>query len=166
MSTRAAGRLVATLAAMSLGGAAVAQQPAPPAVPAGMLVKLMVLKEVNSRTARAGDRFRMRVNEPVVVDGATAVPVGTDGWGEVVFVDGTGLAGAKGRLTARLLYVDLPGGRLPLVGDQQVDGKANTAGVAFGILSFGLAGLLTKGGNAHFKAGDILVGQVAPAERR
>jgi hypothetical protein len=130
----------------------VAQQAAPVAI------ELMVLKEVDSSTAHSGDRFRLRVNEPVIVDGATIVPVGSDAWAEVTFVDGTGAVGNKGKLTARLLYVDAPGGRLPITGEQGVEGKANTAGVAIAVVSFGILGLLTKGGNAHFKAGDILTG--------
>ena len=120
----------------------------------------MVIKEVDSRTAKAGDRFRLRVNEPVVVDGTTAIPVGTTAWGEVGYVTGTGAAGGKGRLTANLLYIDLPGGHLPISGTQGAQGKGNTAGVAIAMVSFGLLGLLMKGGNAHFKAGDILVGYV------
>jgi hypothetical protein len=64
----------------------------------------------------------------------------------------------KGRLAAKLLYIDLPGGPLAISGSQGTEGKANTAGVVIGIVSFGLLGLLMKGGNAHFKAGDILTG--------
>jgi len=30
------------------------------------------------------------------------------------------------------------------------------------VASFGLLGLLMKGGNAHFKAGDILTGYISP----
>lgn len=147
----------AALVGAAVGGPAVAG----PVVAPGTPLKLMVTKEVDSRTARTGDRFRLRVNEAVVVDGATVVPVGADAWAEVTYVDGTGAVGNKGKLTARLLYVDLPGGPLPITGEQAVQGKGNTAGVAFAMVGFGLLGLLTKGGNAHFKAGDILTGYVA-----
>lgn len=159
VAARVGARLLALGAAAALGGAAAA--PSEPRLAPGTPLRLMVTKEVDSRTARAGDRFRLRVNEPVVVDGATVVPVGADAWAEVTYVDGTGAVGNKGRLTARLLYVDLPGGPLPITGEQAVEGKGNTAGVAIAMVGFGLLGLLTKGGNAHFKAGDILTGYVA-----
>lgn len=123
----------------------------------------MVLREVNSHSAKVGERFKLRVNEPVVVNGVVAIPVGATAWGEVTSVAGTGAAGGKGRLSARLLHVDTPSGPLLISGQQGSEGKANTAGVVMGVLSFGLAGLLMKGGNALLKAGDILVGYVQPA---
>lgn len=127
-------------------------------VPGGTKITLMVLKEVNSRDAQPGQRFKLRVNDPVVVNGAVVIPVGAFAWGEVLSADGTEVAGGKGRLSAKLLYVETPAGPLPIAGTQGIEGKANTAGVVIGVLSFGLAGLLMKGGNALLKAGDILVG--------
>ena len=89
---------------------------APPPAPAiaappphwvqGMDVELMVVREVNSRSAKAGDRFRLRVNAPVVLEGATVIPVGSSAWGEVIIAKGTGAAGGKGQLSLRLLHVD------------------------------------------------------------
>ena len=158
------------LAAVVGGGAgqcAAAQPSAAQEAPAGLQlprgtpVRLMVIKEVNSRSAKPGDRFKLRVDEAVVLSGTTVIPVGATAWGELVDVSGTTVAGGKGRLSARLLYVDLPSGRIPISGVRNSEGKANTAGVVMGILSFGLTGLLNKGGNATLKAGDILVGQVA-----
>jgi hypothetical protein len=122
----------------------------------------MVTKEVDSRSAKEGDRFKLRVNSPVLVDGVVAVPVGATAWGQVTYVNGTGVAGSKGRLSAKLLYIDLPGGPLAISGSQGAEGKANTAGLVIGVVSLGLLGLLIKGGNAHFKAGDILTGYISP----
>ncbi len=124
----------------------------------GTPVRLMVTKEVDSHTARPGDRFKLRVDEAVKVDGAVVIPVGTTAWAEVVSASDTGAAGGSGRLGARLLYIDAPGGQVPLSGTKGTEGASNTAGVALSVFSFGLLGLLMKGGNAHFKAGDILTG--------
>jgi hypothetical protein len=86
------------------------------------------------------------------------IPVGAIAWGEVISAADTEAAGGRGRLGARLLYIDTPGGQVPLSGTQGTEGSSNTAGVALSVWSFGLFGLLMKGGNAHFKAGDILTG--------
>lgn len=150
---------LAAAVTVSLAGQALAQA-VTPAVPAGTPIQLMVIKEVSSRTARLGDRFRLRVNEPVVVGGAVAVPVGATAWGEIIAADNTGAAGGKGRLTAKLSHIELPSGPLKLTGTQAVEGKANTAGLAIAIVTFGLPGLLMKGGNALLKAGDVLTGYV------
>ena len=152
--------------APAIGGSAASGQTMLPGragpVPGGTPVELMVTKEVDSRSAKERDRFKLRVNAPVMTNGVVAVPVGATAWGEVTYVNGTGAAGNKGRLAAKLLYIDLPGGPLAISGSQGTEGKANTAGVVIGVFSFGLLGLLMKGGNAHFKAGDILTGYISP----
>jgi hypothetical protein len=77
-----------------------------------------------------------------------------------VTVSGTSAAGGRGQLSLRLLYVDTPFGQVALSGTQGSEGKGNTGGVVLGVLGFGLLGLLNKGGNAMFKAGDIISGYI------
>ena len=127
----------------------------------GTEIELMVVREVNSRSAKAGDRFRLRVNAPVVLDGATVIPVGASAWGEIISAKGTGAAGGKGQLSLRLLHVESEWGPVQLTGTKGAEGNANTGGVILGVLGFGLLGLLNKGGNASFKAGDIICGYIA-----
>lgn len=126
----------------------------------GTDVQMMVTKEINSRTAKAGDRFRLRVNAPVIVDNEVAIPVGASAWAEIVAVNGTSAAGGRGNLSLRLLYVETPWGQLALSGTQGAKGASNTGGVVIAVVGFGLFGLLNKGGNATFKAGDIIHGVV------
>ena len=147
---------------------------APPPAPAiaappphwvqGMDVELMVVREVNSRSAKAGDRFRLRVNAPVVLEGATVIPVGSSAWGEVISARGTGAAGGKGQLSLRLLHVDTAWGPVRLAGTKGAEGDANTGGIILGVLGFGLLGLLNRGGNASFRAGDIIHASMAEGE--
>jgi hypothetical protein len=124
----------------------------------------MVTKEVNSRTAHAGDRFKLRVNAPVIVDGKTAIAIGTSAVAEVIAVSGTGAAGGRGQLSIRLLYLETQWGQLPITGTKGTEGDSNTGGVVLGVLGFGLLGLLTKGNNASLKGGDIIRGYIAAGE--
>ena len=126
----------------------------------GTPVRLMVLNEINSRKAKAGERFKLRVDAPVLVDNVVVIPVGATAWGEVIAAHGTSAVGGRGQLSAHLLFVDTPSGRVELSGTIGQEGKSNSSGVVLGVLGFGLVGLLTKGGNATFKAGDILTGYV------
>jgi len=123
----------------------------------------MVTKEVSSRSAKAGDRVKLRVNAPVKVGDQVLIPVGASAWGEVTAVSGTGAAGRSGRLTMRLLHLETPAGPVPLTGTRDTKGGGNTAGVVLGVLAWGVLGLLNKGDNALFKAGDVIRGYVAPA---
>lgn len=134
--------------------------PAPPHWVRGQPVQLMVLREVNSRQVKPGDRFALRVNAPVTIDRIVVVPVGATAWGEVVAASGTGIAGARGRVSMRLVRLDAPTGPVALTGTTGTEGKANTAGVVVGVLSLGLGGLLIKGGNAVLKAGDLVTGYI------
>lgn len=131
-----------------------------PIVPPGTPVRLMVIKEINSRTARDGDRFKLRVDEPVYINGAPIIPVGATAWGEIGAVEKNGAVGKGGRLNARLLYLDMPYGHIPLRGEYSHRGDGNGAGVVMAVVGFGLLGLLTGGDSARLKAGDTFTGYV------
>ena len=127
-------------------------------LPKGTLVRLMVLKEVNSRDNKPGDRFVLRVDEAVQVHGVTLIPIGAKGWGELVGAEKTGGVGKSGRINARLLYVEASGRRVDLDGERQSSGSGGTGQVVASVIAFGPFGLLMKGNNATLKAGEILNG--------
>ena len=86
-------------------------------IPKDTPVHLMTLTEVTTKTDTAGTRFKLRVNEDVVIDGSTVIPKGTIAWGEVTSAESSGNLGKSGRLTARLLFIELNGQRIPIEGD-------------------------------------------------
>ena len=129
-------------------------------VPPGTPVRLMILKEMTSRNARNGERFKLRVDEPVFINGSPVIPVGTTAWGEIVEVKKNGAVGKAGRLNARLLHIDLPTGPLPLRGEFADRGDGNGAGVVLAVVGFGLLGLLNGGDSGRLKAGDMFTGYV------
>ena len=119
------------------------------------LVRLMVLNEVSTRQAKAGDRFVLRVDEPVTIGGTTVIPVGTKAWGEVVDAEKSGSIGKAGRIAARLLFIEAGGAQIPISGDTKTKGEKGTTQVGFGVLGLGPLGLLAPGNNARLKAGEI-----------
>jgi hypothetical protein len=133
---------------------------APPRWIRGTAIELMVLKEVNSRTAKAGDSVILRVNAPVRISGVIVIPVGAAAHAEVIAVSGTSAAGGKGQISLRLSSAETQWGSVRLFGTKGTQGASNTGGVVLGVLGFGLAGLLTKGGNATFKGGEIITGLI------
>lgn len=133
-------------------------------VPVGTPVRLMNLREINSRTAIVGQRFKLRVHEPVYLNGKAVIPVGTTAWGEVASFDSSGAVGKGGKLGVRILYLDLPDGRLPLRGDASQKGNGNGAGVAMAVIGFGLLGLFTAGDSARLKGGEQITAYVDTAQ--
>lgn len=119
------------------------------------LIRLMVLNEVSTRTAKPGDRFVLRVDENVVIDGVTIIPVGAKAWGEVLSAETSGAVGKGGKLNARLLYVEVGGDRIPIVGENKVAGEKGTKQVAMAAIALGPLALLAPGNNAKLKAGEI-----------
>jgi hypothetical protein len=133
--------------------------PAPKLVlPKGTMVRLMVLKEVNSRDNHPGDRFVLRVDEAVQVHGVTIIPIGAKAWGELLQSETSGGVGKSGKISARLLYVEADGQRIVLDGARQSSGGGGAGNVVAGVIAFGPLGLFMKGNNASLKAGEILNG--------
>lgn len=177
-------RLIAALALLASASGAAAQEPAPaaaqpelvvasPAPPADRpgaivvardtMVRLMVLNEVNTNSAKPGDRFALRVDENVVVGGATVIPVGAKAYGEVTRVKSNGAVGKAGSVGAKLLYVELGEDRVPLTGESESKGRKEGGGVVMASAIWGPFGLLMKGGAGKLKAGHIFNGYI-PAD--
>jgi hypothetical protein len=125
------------------------------------MVRLMVLNEVNTNSARPGDRFVLRVDENVVVGGATVIPVGAKAWGEVTRVKSNGAVGKAGEVGAKLLYVEVGEDRIPLSGEDDSRGRKEGGGVVMASAIWGPFGLLMKGGAGRLKAGHIFNGYIA-----
>lgn len=141
--------------------------PAPPAsnpnalrVDDDTMVRLMVLNEVSTKTTKAGERFVLRVDEDVVVGGVTIIPVGAKAWGEVVSAEGSGAVGKRGKLQARLLYIEQGGERIPIKGENATAGASGTGNTVMGVLALGPLGLFARGNNAKLKAGEIFNGYI------
>lgn len=175
-----------TLLASGLGTSAAAQEAIPPAAAArpelvaaapaapadrpgaivvakDTMVRLMVLNEVNTNSAKPGDRFVLRVDENVIVNGATVIPVGAKAYGEVTRVKSNGGVGKAGSVGAKLLYVELGEDRIPITGEDVSKGRKEGGGVVLASAIWGPFGLLMKGGPGKLKAGHIFNGYI-PAD--
>ena len=90
--------------------------PAPPplryfTVPADTVVRVRMDTELNSRSARVGDRFSTTVTEPVYGGGSgvDVIPVGSKIWGRVSAVNRSGRR-TPGHITVAFNQVELPNG--------------------------------------------------------
>lgn len=79
-------------------------------VPADTIFRVRMDTELNSRTARAGDRFSASTVEPVYAGGGTEVlPVGSKVWGQVTMVN-RAQRRKPGNITVAFNQVELPNG--------------------------------------------------------
>jgi hypothetical protein len=129
-------------------------------IPQDTPVELMATVEVSTANVTPGTRFKLRVNQPIAIDGRTIVPVGAWAIGEVLTAKGSASLGKSGQMTARLLYLQLGDVQIPLEGDVKEKGRgAGSAGSAF--LLAGWVGLFHRGNNAKIKAGEIVMAFVS-----
>jgi hypothetical protein len=123
-------------------------------------VQLVTVDPLDSRTARQGQRFALRVSEDVKVESAVVIPRGTAAVGEVESVSGKGMVGKAGHLGLRPLFIDVAGERVFLSGLAEQNGKDSTAGVAVGSLLLSGWGIFITGKSASLPAGSALAGRV------
>ncbi|HEX8668781.1 MAG TPA: hypothetical protein VF727_10470 [Allosphingosinicella sp.] len=125
-------------------------------------VELEITDKVSSRSAKPGDKFAIRLAEPLVVDGHILAPAGASGIGEVVHAAKGGGMGKAGELILAARYIEVGDRHIPLrtlrYGRSQ--GKDNstaaTAGstVAGALVPVGaLVGFLVQGGEVDIPAG-------------
>jgi hypothetical protein len=172
---------VAALACAAAG--AMAQQPPEAAAVAGEAtpcctlaalteIEIEVADRVSSKTSRPGDRFAIRLADPIVIDGHVVVPAGTPGVGEVVHAAKAGGAGKAGELILAARYLELDGRRIALrsfrYGRRQgkdKSGAVNTGNmVAAAVMpAASLIGFLVKGGEVDIPAGTLANAKLAAA---
>lgn len=131
----------------------------------GTIVQLSVVDAVGSRGAKPGDRFRLRVEAPVCVDGRLAIPVGATAWGEVLSSFRSSAGGTRGRLSWHLREVETAWGPVSLRGDQEAVGASGADSVAVAVYLIGIYGFLLKGKNAGLRTGDLMSGYIVGGVR-
>jgi hypothetical protein len=139
-------------------------------IPARTLLEIEIVDRVSSKLNRPGDRFAIRLAEPVLVDGNLLIPAGIRGEGEVVHAAKGGAGGKGGELILAARFLDLDGVRIPLrsfrYGPSQGHDKTktvntmNVAAAAF-VPALAFAGLFISGGNVDIPAGTRANAQTA-----
>lgn len=123
-------------------------------VPAMTAVEIETVDPVDSKSAKIGDTFAIRLIEPVRIDGKLILPVGTSGVGEVTHVAKAGWGGKAGELIVTTRFVQCGNLHIPL-GHFHFGASGETrAGAALGasmIIPF--AGILISGGEMLLQAG-------------
>ena len=148
--------------AMLMACSVVRAQDAPAAthvLPAQTEIHLRLLEPVASNTHQHGDRFKLEVAEPVVVNGNVAIPAGATAVGEVVHAAKAGFGGKGGELILASRFVR--------VGDQEVTLRSFSVAtgterinLAMG-LSFVLVGLFVEGKNIALPEGTDVFARIA-----
>jgi len=125
-------------------------------IPAGTVVVIELAQAVSSRTQKGGDRFALRLAEPLVIDGKTAIPAGATGYGEVVDAAGGGVYGRPAKLILAAREIDYQGVKITLHGfhmDAAGRDSSHTAVALSAVPDVGLLAILIPGGEVNHPPG-------------
>lgn len=154
------------------------QEPAPAAVAAEMVtipkltpIVIEILDPLGSKTSKSLDSYRIRLAEPIVIEGVELVPAGAEGQGEVVHAKKAGGMGAAGELVLAARWLDIGGTQMRLRSMELIErgegrdrtGTVNAINVASAAspLPIGLIGYFIGGGNIDIPAGALASAKLA-----
>lgn len=123
----------------------------------GTRLRVMIVDEVTTKTAKPGDKFKIALELPVVVGDRVIIPRGVTGAGEVVSAAESGIAGKSGKLATRLLYLDVNGRRVALDTSSKANsGQGGNLQIVLATAALTPWGLVARGNNAKLKAGEVV----------
>ena len=123
---------------------------------AGTELVFETLAAVSSKTNVRGDRFELRLAEPLLVDGGVLIPVGAPATGEVVHAAKSAMGGQAGELILAVRFVEFAGRQIPLKSFRAGVGQDRTrTSLAVG-LTLGLPGMLIRGKHVEMPAGTLV----------
>ena len=134
-------------------------------------ILIEILAPLGSKTSKSLDSYRIRLAEPILVEGVEVVPAGAEGMGEVVHAKKAGGMGAAGELVLAARWLDIGGSQMRLRSMELLEsqqGKSrmdtvNTLNVASAAspLPIGLIGFFIGGGNIEIPAGAFASAKLA-----
>lgn len=133
------------------------------ALPANADVLLRMDQELNSKTAKVGDRFNMTVVNDVVHNGYVVIPAGTRAMGEVTFHTKKGSFGKSGKMEIEIKYVELGGTRIPVTGKYRQEGEGGTTATVLTAVAVGVFSAFVTGKSAIIPQGRELLAQTDTA---
>ena len=131
-------------------------------VPANTVIALEILDVLNSSLHKRGDKFRLRVITPVVIDGRSLIATGTLGVGEIVHAAPARGGGAPGELLIAARSLDVGGQVAPLRGLKLGVTGGDNSGMALGVsFAAGPFAMFIRGHEIEIPAGTRVHAKVA-----
>lgn len=139
-------------------------------VPAGTTLAFEMVDSLSSKTSQRGDRFSLRLVEPLMLDGQLLIPAGTLAVGEVVHADRARGSGQAGELilAARTIQVGDTTVALRSFSPAASGAGLDRTGTASKLsLVFTPAAFMIRGGEKELPAGSLVTAKTrAPVELR
>ncbi|MBS0194567.1 MAG: hypothetical protein JSR34_09985 [Proteobacteria bacterium] len=118
------------------------------------VVEIEIAETLNSAQQKPGDKFKLRLAEPVMQAGVPVLPAGVEGVGEIIDAGPSRGGGAPGKLIVAARYLDYDGVQLRLHAMKLGGAGKDTIGASLGAgIVIGPFAMFIKGHNMEFPAG-------------
>ena len=137
-----------------------------PVVPKNTIVAITLTQEVSSATAQRGDKFTIKLEQPIKFGEQVVIPAGVTGVGEVVHAQPKGNGGRPGEILVAARYLEFEGRQIPLKGFQLSAGGTDLSSAslwALGLVKGSETTLPVGAGGPAKLAQDLPVGGAAQA---
>lgn len=132
-------------------------------VPAGTELVFEMVDSLSSKTSQRGDRFSLKLAEPLLLDGRLLIPAGTLARGDVMHADRARAGGQAGELILAARYLEWDGRKLPLKSLRAGVGRSRTDAAMGVMVAAGVAGFLVRGGQMEVPAGSPITATLREA---
>jgi hypothetical protein len=132
-------------------------------LPARTPVKFALSGPVSSKTAVAGEQFKLVVVADIAQNGVVLIPKGTQAVGEVIHASKAGGLGKAGELLVTVRYIDLNGQKIKMRSFQPFQGNNQSSSVAAmsSVPYLGLFAGFIQGGNIEMPAQTLVQALIA-----
>lgn len=128
----------------------------------GTAVTIEILEPLSSALVKRGDKFRLRLADPVLVEGKPVLASGIEGVGEIVHAEKSRSGGKAGELLIAARYLETPGTQVPLRGLKLGGrGKDNTNAAMATAFAVGPFALFVHGREIVIPAGTLAQAKIA-----
>ncbi|HEX7803656.1 MAG TPA: hypothetical protein VF471_12960 [Pseudoxanthomonas sp.] len=128
----------------------------------GTAVTIEILEPLSSALVKRGDKFRLRLAEPVLAEGKSVLAAGVEGMGEIVHAEKSRSGGKAGELLIAARYLETSGTQVPLRGLKLGGrGKDNTNAAMATAFAVGPLALFVRGREIVIPAGTLAQAKIA-----
>lgn len=123
---------------------------------AGSQIEVELVDALSSRVNKLGDKFTIRLVQPISSQGADIIAAGATGQGEVIDAARAGMGGKQGKLIISARFMDLNGRRVRVRGMTFMAAGKSRVDLATGVLLVpyaGVAAVFIQGGEIEMPAG-------------
>ena len=126
-------------------------------IPSGTEIKIKSIDKVISRKQNDGDEIKFETFENVIVGNTVIIPKGNPVNAIVKDIEKGKALGKEGKLELTFNYVQLQdGSKIKITSTKSISGKNHAVSAVVGAVLFTPLWLLTSGGQAKIKEGQIL----------